>query len=67
MPAIRSRVVNQTGAGDAFTATTIFGYLNDMPLDEAVRLGVTAASLTLQSEFAVLPGLSLDKLYDHLS
>lgn len=67
VPAMRSRVVNQTGAGDAFTATTLFGHLNDIPLDESVRLGVTAAALTLQSEHTVLPDLSLDKLYDHLT
>ena len=34
-----------TGAGDALTATVLFGLLNDIPIDDAVRLGVTAASL----------------------
>jgi len=65
-PAINTRVVHPTGAGDALTATLIFGLLNDIPLDEAVRLGVSAASLTLRHPGSVLPDLSLEKLYDEL-
>jgi pseudouridine kinase len=65
-PAIATQVVHPTGAGDALTATLIFGLLNDIPLDEAVRLGVSAASLTLRHPGSVLPDLSLEKLYDEL-
>lgn len=65
-PAITTPVVHPTGAGDALTATLIFGLLNDIPLDEAVRLGVSAASLTLRHPGSVLPDLSLEKLYDEL-
>lgn len=64
--AIRTTVVDPTGAGDALTATVLFGLLNDMNIDEAVRLGVSAASLTLGYPGAVVPDLSLEKLYDHL-
>lgn len=65
-PAIRTAVVHPTGAGDALTATVIFGLLNDIPLDESVRLGVSAASLTLQHPGAVLADLTLEKLYENL-
>lgn len=65
-PAIRTEVVDPTGAGDAMTAAVIFAILNDIPLDDAVRLGVSAASLTLRQRGAVLPSLSLEKLYDQL-
>ena len=66
VPALRSSVIDPTGVGDALTATVIFGLLNDIPIDDAVRLGVTAASLTLQHRGTVLPDLSLEKLYDQL-
>ncbi|MEO8612356.1 MAG: carbohydrate kinase family protein [Chloroflexota bacterium] len=63
---IHTHVVDSTGAGDALTGAVIFGLLNDVPLDEAMRLGVTAAALTLQSSETVLPTLSQELLYDEL-
>lgn len=66
IPALHTTVVDTTGAGDALSAAVMFGLLNDMPLDEAVRLGVSAAALTLRARETVLPDLSLDRLYDEL-
>ena len=66
IPAIRTAILDPTGAGDALTATFIFALLNDIPIDDAIRLGVSAASLTLAHPGAVIPDLSLEKLYDHL-
>lgn len=66
VPAIRTSIIDPTGAGDALTATVIFSLLNEIPIDDAVRLGVTAASLTLRHRGAVLPDLSLEKLYHSL-
>jgi pseudouridine kinase len=43
LPAIRSDVVDLTGAGDALTAAVVFGLLNGMHADDAVRLGLAAA------------------------
>jgi pseudouridine kinase len=63
IPALRTEIVDPTGAGDALTSALIFGLLNEIPLDDAVRLGVSAASLTLRYPGAVLPDLSLEKLY----
>jgi pseudouridine kinase len=60
------QVVDSTGAGDAFTSAVIFGLLNNVEIDEAMRLGMTAASLTLQSRETVLPDLSQELLYDRL-
>ena len=64
--AVHTHVVDSTGAGDALTGAVIFGLLNDVPLDEAMRLGVTAAALTLGSPDTVLPNLSQELLYDEL-
>ncbi len=66
IPAIKTEIVDPTGAGDALTAAIIFGLINDIPIDEAVRLGVSAASLTLRYLGAVVSDLSLEKLYDQL-
>lgn len=66
IPAIQTQVIDPTGAGDAMTAAIIFGLREEIPLDEAVRLGVTAASLTLRSRETVRPDLSIDLIYDEL-
>ncbi len=64
--ALRTQVVDTTGSGDAVTAAIIFGLLHDMPIDEAVRLGASAAALTLRTRHTVVPDLSLDRLYGEL-
>lgn len=66
IPAVQTQVLDSTGAGDVLTATVIFGILNQIPIDESVRLGVTAASLILRYRGTVFPGLSLERLYDEL-
>lgn len=66
IPAIRTEIVDPTGGGDALTAAVVFALLNNIPLDDAVRLGVSAASLTLRHRGAVMPDLSLEKLYSQL-
>ena len=66
LPALRTEVVDPTGAGDALTAAAIFALLNGIPLDEAVRLGLSAAALTLRTPGTVAPDLSLELLYDQL-
>jgi pseudouridine kinase len=66
VPPVRTEVIDPTGAGDALTAAVLFGLLNQMPIDDAVKLGVAAASMTLNYRGAVIPDLSLEKLYDQL-
>jgi pseudouridine kinase len=67
VPAVKTQVVDRTGAGDALTAGVVFGLINDFPIDEAVRLGAAAAALTLQQNDSVCSTLSLDCLYDALA
>jgi len=59
-------VLDPTGAGDAQTAAVLFGLLNGIPLDESVRLGISAAALTLRTPGSVVANLSLEMLYDEL-
>ena len=66
IPAIRAEIIDPTGAGDALTATVIYALLHDISLDDALRLAVSAATLTLNHPGSVVPDLSLEKLYDQL-
>jgi pseudouridine kinase len=66
VPSIEGEIVDPTGAGDALTAALIYALLNDIPVDEAVRLGVSAATLTLGSPDTVRQDLSLESLYAQL-
>jgi pseudouridine kinase len=66
VPAIRCEVVDYTGAGDALTAAVVYGLVNKLPIGEAMRLGVSAATLTLKCADTVCPDLSLERLYSQL-
>jgi pseudouridine kinase len=66
VPAIEVEVIDATGASDALTGAVIYALLNDIPVDEAVRLGVSAATLTLGSTETVRQDLSLESLYAQL-
>jgi pseudouridine kinase len=66
IPALHTTVLDKTGAGDALSAAVIFGLINELPLDEAMRLGVAAAALTLRTRDTVSKDLTQDRLYDEL-
>ena len=64
--AISCDVVDNTGAGAALMAAVLYGLIQHMPVVEAMRLGVSAATLTLKCAETVCKELSLDHLYDQL-
>ena len=66
VPSIEVEMIDPTGAGDALTAAVVYALLNDIPVDEAVRLGVSAAALTIGSADTVRQDLSLESLYAQL-
>ncbi len=66
VPAVKTEIIDPTGASDALTAAVLFSMLNGIPIDEAARLGAAAASLTLRTPGSVVPDLSLELLYDQL-
>jgi sugar/nucleoside kinase (ribokinase family) len=49
-PAIPVQVVDTVGAGDAFDAGFIFGYLQGWSLDRTLRLGIACGSLSTQKQ-----------------
>lgn len=66
VPAVRCEVADSTGASDALTAAVVYGLVNGFSVDEAVRLGVSAASIALMSTETVNPDMSLEYLYQTL-
>lgn len=52
------RVVNATGAGDAFMAGVVFASLNQYTIEETVRFSAAAAGLALSGESTVNPDMS---------
>lgn len=67
IPAIRTKVGDPTGAGDALSAAVIYALMNEIDIDDAAKLGISAASLTLRYPGTVDPGLTLERLYDELA
>lgn len=55
IPAISTKVVDTTGAGDAFLAGTVMGLTRGLNLHRAAELGTSIASLTIQSEESSCP------------
>ncbi|MCA0972196.1 winged helix-turn-helix transcriptional regulator [Halobacillus litoralis] len=51
-------VKDVTGAGDAFSAAVIHGWLEGLGIEHAVEAGLKSASLCIQSSSTVLPELS---------
>ncbi len=66
VPAIDIEITDPTGGGDALTGAVVYGLVNSFSVSEAVRLGVSAAALTLTCTDTVCPELSLEALYDRL-
>ncbi len=66
VPAIQTEMIDAGGAGSAMTAGIICGLMNRFPIDEAVGIGASVASLTVQSLETVRSDISLERVYDHL-
>lgn len=58
VPSEAGTVVDTTGAGDSVTAALAVGLAAGMNLEESVRLGMKAASVTMASTRAVAPELA---------
>lgn len=66
IPALANAMVDATGAGEALAAAVLFGLMSELPVDESVRLGASAAALTVASPDTVRRDLSLESLYAQL-
>ncbi len=64
IPAEIVTAVNVNGAGDAFVAAFSTGIVTGRSLEESLRLGVRAGTLTVQSSSTVAGTLTLENLID---
>jgi pseudouridine kinase len=62
LAALKAAPRDVTGAGDALVSGTLYGIARGLPLAEAARWGLAAAAITVESEFAAVPGLTRELL-----
>ena len=58
IPSHHTVVKNATGAGDAFMAAMVAGYVRGMDLKEIAELGVQAAAIAIQGEETINPAIA---------
>lgn len=63
IPARGRDVVDRMGAGDAFVAGFLYGFVHSLPLLKALEIGQFTASLTLDTLYNVHPKLRLDYIH----
>lgn len=63
LPARTREVVDAMGAGDAFIAGFLYGFVHSLPLLKALEIGQFTASLTLDTMYNVHPKLRLDYIH----
>lgn len=57
------KVVNATGAGDAFMAGLVYSYINDLTIEETIEFSMCAAELALSHENTINPNISVENIY----
>ncbi|MCQ2736519.1 MAG: carbohydrate kinase family protein [bacterium] len=60
IPSIRTMTVNSVGAGDALVSGTVAGILDGRDFQNAVKLGIACATITLMDEKAVAESLTME-------
>ncbi|SCG83238.1 putative sugar kinase yeiI [Proteiniborus sp. DW1] len=63
-PAVK--VVNATGAGDAFMAGLVYSYINDLNLDDTIQFSMYASEMALSHENTINPNISVDSIYNKM-
>lgn len=59
LPCPRCKVINATGAGDAFMAALAWSFIEDRSLEDAAKLATGAAALAVESEQTINPEMSI--------
>ncbi|GAB1484187.1 PfkB family carbohydrate kinase [Treponema sp.] len=62
MPSYKVTLKNAVGAGDAFTAGYLYGFLGGMGISDCLKYGNAAGALTAGSEFSSAKDMDIDRL-----
>ena len=57
---VKINIINATGAGDAFMSGIMYGFMNDLDLEETAKFSVGASILALSHKNTINPNLSVD-------
>jgi pseudouridine kinase len=60
------KMMNANGAGDAFMAGLVYGYMNELMLKEAMEFAMVMSRLTLESNETISPMIIREKIIDLL-
>ena len=60
IPGIKIDIVNATGAGDAFMSGIMYGFMNDLDIEETAKFSVGASILALSHKNTINPNLNVD-------
>ena len=56
------QILSATGAGDAFSAAILLSHVMGLSAKEAAQMGIACASVALQSQTAVNPAMSMERV-----
>lgn len=62
LKAPKIEAVNSNGAGDAFIAGLVFGFINGYDIDLSAKLAMAASIIALKSEDTINPNIDIDSI-----
>ncbi|MBC2857367.1 winged helix-turn-helix transcriptional regulator [Cetobacterium sp. 2A] len=62
LPSLKAKVVNTTGAGDAFMAGIAYSFMNDEDILQSCKNGIAAATIAISSEDTINKNMSINNI-----
>lgn len=56
------KVLNATGAGDAFMAAIAYAYINNLDIENTIKFAIGTSILTLENQYTINPNLSVKNI-----
>jgi len=62
MKPFKTKVINTTGAGDAFMSGIAYSYLENLDIIESCKNGIACAAIAISSEKTISDNMSLENI-----